>query len=245
MRKKEWFEEWFHTPYYHLLYAHRNEEEATQFIKRLCQRLTLPAHAHILDIPCGNGRHTYALHQHGFSVTGLDINASLIATARRYAPKGVHFEVHDLREVYQHRAFDLVCNLFTSLGYFSHPEDNLRAVRSMALALADKGTLVIDFLNAHKVRKTFVSHEEKILEDTYFHIQRSIQDSWIIKDIHVKPAQHPMLHFQERVMLLELKDFLQYFEQTGLTLLNTYGSYHFTPFTEDADRLILFASLVK
>ena len=33
--KKKWFESWFDTPYYHLLYQHRDDKEAHKFIKNL------------------------------------------------------------------------------------------------------------------------------------------------------------------------------------------------------------------
>ena len=226
MNKKEWFEGWFHTPYYRLLYAHRDTQEAEQFVQHLYQRLALPSHARILDLPCGNGRHTQALCKRGFFVTGLDINPSLIEEAKQYATKDTCFEVHDMRKVYKYSAFELVCNLFTSLGYFSSEEENVRAIQSMALALTQKGVLVIDFLNAQKVRRAFVPQEEKIVKNTHFRIQRHIQDPWIIKDIYVTASHRSTLHFQERVMLLELHDFLQYFRKTGLKLSKYIWKLH-------------------
>ena len=35
MNKKDWFEDWFNTHYYHLLYNHRNESEAKFFMNNL------------------------------------------------------------------------------------------------------------------------------------------------------------------------------------------------------------------
>ena len=35
MQKKEWFAEWFDTPYYHILYKNRDVIEAKLFIKSL------------------------------------------------------------------------------------------------------------------------------------------------------------------------------------------------------------------
>ena len=41
MTKKEWFADWFNTPYYHTLYKHRDDQEAELFIKRLLDYLKL------------------------------------------------------------------------------------------------------------------------------------------------------------------------------------------------------------
>jgi hypothetical protein len=35
MNQKEWFAEWFDTPYYHVLYKDRNDDEAAMFIENL------------------------------------------------------------------------------------------------------------------------------------------------------------------------------------------------------------------
>ena len=56
-----WFESWFDTPYYHILYKERNEEEAQLLIDNLTQYLNLPDDAKILDLACGKGRHAIYL----------------------------------------------------------------------------------------------------------------------------------------------------------------------------------------
>jgi hypothetical protein len=38
----EWFESWFDTPYYHLLYSNRDYTEAENFITKLTTDLQLP-----------------------------------------------------------------------------------------------------------------------------------------------------------------------------------------------------------
>ena len=32
MNEKDWYKEWFNSPYYHLLYQYRDEEEAENFV---------------------------------------------------------------------------------------------------------------------------------------------------------------------------------------------------------------------
>ena len=56
-QKTEWFEEWFNTPFYHVLYQDRNEEEAEHFVSNLIDFLKVKKDKSILDLACGKGRH--------------------------------------------------------------------------------------------------------------------------------------------------------------------------------------------
>ena len=45
VKKNEWFEDWFNSEYYHLLYKNRSQNEANLFIKKIVQNLKLDAEA--------------------------------------------------------------------------------------------------------------------------------------------------------------------------------------------------------
>jgi hypothetical protein len=47
----EWFESWFDTPYYHLLYSNRDYTEAENFITKLTAELQLPTSSKSLILP--------------------------------------------------------------------------------------------------------------------------------------------------------------------------------------------------
>ena len=93
MSKKEWFEEWFDTSYYHTLYKHRNDEEAAQFIERIVAELPLKTGAHVLDLACGKGRHSITLNKLGFNVLGVDLAANSIDKAQVFKNKTVETPV--------------------------------------------------------------------------------------------------------------------------------------------------------
>ncbi len=54
---KQWFKDWFNSPYYHLLYSNRDEREAAAFIDKLVDYLRPAPGALMLDVACGRGRH--------------------------------------------------------------------------------------------------------------------------------------------------------------------------------------------
>jgi len=50
MSSKEWFADWFDTPYYHILYKNRNDEEAAHFIENLIEFIQLDLGSRVLDL---------------------------------------------------------------------------------------------------------------------------------------------------------------------------------------------------
>ncbi|MFM1914418.1 MAG: hypothetical protein RLZZ531_87, partial [Bacteroidota bacterium] len=126
MSKKDWFEDWFDTGYYHLLYQNRDEREAERFIQKLMVHLNLPASSKLLDLACGKGRHAKFLSDLGHDVLGVDLSQNSISNARQWSNEHLRFETHDMREVIENEQFDAIFNLFTSFGYFDHESENQR-----------------------------------------------------------------------------------------------------------------------
>ncbi len=83
-----WFKEWFNTQEYLDLYKHRDDtDEASKIIKLLFNNISLPKDAKILDLACGNGRHSVLFAKKGFSVTGIDLSKYLISKAEERRKK--------------------------------------------------------------------------------------------------------------------------------------------------------------
>lgn len=81
MIQNEWFEDWFDSPYYHLLYKNRSEEEANQFVEKCVEVLATKPNETLLDLACGKGRHSVAFAAHGLDVTGVDLSRESIEYA--------------------------------------------------------------------------------------------------------------------------------------------------------------------
>ena len=153
-----WFETWFNTPYYHILYKDRNFEEAENFITLLINDLKIPEHSKIIDLACGKGRHAVFLNRMGFEVLGLDLSEESISQNKIFENDTLKFKVHDMREaIYPEistQKVDAVCNLFTSFGYFESDVEDKKIFRSVADALVDNGFFILDFLNEQWVKNT-------------------------------------------------------------------------------------------
>ena len=242
-REKEWFMEWFNSPYYPILYKNRDEHEARFFMDNLMQYLDLNAHNKVLDIGCGRGRHALYLNSRGMDVTGIDIAQESIAYARQFENERLHCYVHDMRQPFRTHEFCYVLNLFTSFGYFAAEAEDIQVIRAAVQALRKGGKLVIDFMNTHKIMEGLVSCELKEVEGIHFEIHRRLENSFIVKDIYFT-HRGVLYHFQERVKALCLEDFLYYFDVASVTLRHMFGSYALDPYhPHTSDRLILIAEV--
>ena len=244
MSESDWFEDWFDTKYYHILYKNRDDVEAKQFIFGLMEQLELKSGMKLLDLACGKGRHSKTLNDLGYNVLGVDLSKKSIADAEKSTNSGLSFQVHDMREVIPNHSFDAIFNLFTSFGYIDSPQDNERMCLSISKMLEPGGRLVIDFMNARKVIESLVLREQKTIQGVSFDIARRYDGLHIYKEIQIEDKSHHFT-YTERVQALELADFHvllePYFE-----IDHVFGSLDLKPFeVEESDRLIIIAKRKK
>ena len=240
MKKKDWFTDWFNTPYYHVLYKDRNNEEALLFMKNITTFLALPKTTHILDLPCGKGRHSVFLNSLGYQVTGGDLSENSIKYAQEFENDSLNFSVHDMRKPYNNQ-YNAIFNLFTSFGYFEDDQDDILILQNIKDGLKKDGVFVFDFLNAEFVKATLVAKETKIVDGVTFNITREIKDGFILKNISFF-ADDENHSYTERVKYLDAKKMKAYFQKVGFTITNIFGNYNLSNFdAQTSKRLILVA----
>ncbi|TXD50797.1 MULTISPECIES: class I SAM-dependent DNA methyltransferase [unclassified Polaribacter] len=240
MKTKDWFTDWFNTPYYHILYKERNDADAQLFMKNITTFLALPKTTHILDLPCGKGRHSVFLNSLGYQVTGGDLAENSIKTAKKFENDSLKFTVHDMRETFKNK-YDAVFNLFTSFGYFKEDKEDLLILTNIKEGLKNGGYFVFDFLNADKVKLNLVKEEVKVVDGITFHIKREIKDGFIFKHISFF-ADNKQHAFTERVKYLDLKKMTSFLQEVGFTVTNVFGNYRLENYdSQTSDRLILVA----
>jgi SAM-dependent methyltransferase len=241
MKEQEWFESWFNSPYYHILYKNRDEIEAEFFIKNLTQKIKLNKGDKVLDIACGKGRHSIIFNKLGYIVNGIDISPVSIKEAQKNANLTLQFYVHDMRKLFRVNYYNLAVNLFSSFGYFKTEKEHQQSINNMYKCLKPGGFLVIDFLNIYKVINTLIPAEEKQIENIHFKIERKFSNGYFIKNIDITDGDKKY-NFEEKVKAFTIKDFKIFFKRSGLQIISIYGDYALNPYNEStSDRLILFA----
>ena len=214
-----WFETWFDTPYYHILYKDRDFAEAENFITLLINYLNIPKNSKIIDLACGKGRHSVFLNKMGFEVLGLDLSQQSIEHNKEFENSTLKFEVHDMRE-------EISADLSTEK---TDENDDRKVFQSISNILKDDGYFVLDFLNAKWVENTLTIEENTTKGEIDFKIKKKIEDQHIIKDIHFnhKGRDH---HFFEKVKLHTIEEINEYAEEFGFEQIQIFGDYHLNDF---------------
>lgn len=145
----EWWRDFFDDDYVTAWTAAGMFDATDEEVAALIDRLALPQGARILDAACGFGRIAGPLHEHGYAVTGIDINASQLACAERDHP-GPGYVAADMRDP-PAGPYEAVLNLFSSFGYFGDDAEDLRALRAWREALVPGGHLVMTLTHRDRV----------------------------------------------------------------------------------------------
>lgn len=225
----QWFESWFNTPYYHILYKDRDYKEAERFIDLLVSDLQLEKGSRLIDLACGKGRHSVYLNRLGYNVLGLDLSSESIEHNKQFENKTLKFGIHDMRDAMDVKPVDAVFNLFTSFGYFDNDEEDLKVFKSVYDGLKPGAYFVLDFLNADYVKNTLVPESETLKEGINFKISKKIEDNHVVKDIRFEDDGHNF-HFFEKVKLSTSDYILKLAEQIGFERVTIWGDYELNPF---------------
>jgi Methylase involved in ubiquinone/menaquinone biosynthesis len=127
----------------------------------------------ILDLCCGQGRHSLELARRGFyNVEGLDRSHYLIQKAKMQAKKeglNVKFREGDARKLpYPPDTFDIVMILGNSFGYFSTVQEDLRVLREAFRVLKPWGKILIDVADGEYLRNNFQPRSWEWIDKKYF-----------------------------------------------------------------------------
>jgi SAM-dependent methyltransferase len=97
----------------------------------------------VLDAGCGTGRVAIELARHGIEAVGVDVDASMLATARRVAPE-IDWVQADLTELDLGRTFELVV-MAGNVPLFTPPGTEPALVAGVARHVAPGGLLIAGF----------------------------------------------------------------------------------------------------
>ena len=229
-----------------MLYGNRDVNEASLFVDTLVDKLFINTKdVSVLDLCCGNGRHSYHLaSKYPFIVYGCDLSSQNIEDANQKKLDNLSYFVHDMRQTLPLTELDWVLNLFTSIGYFTDRNENFQVLNSIHQSIKPDGKLVIDFFNAHWVKDNLHPTFTKEINGITFNISKEIINDFIIKKIEVVDGDKTF-HFEEIVDLITLSVFNQYLTQSGFNVLKVFGDYELSDFDpEQSPRLIILAQKI-
>lgn len=243
----EWFNNWFDTPYYHLLYFEQDQAQANGFIEKLLLHLGLKEGGTLLDAGCGKGRHASLVAEKGLDVTGIDLSEYSIEAARKLESGNLHFYKHDLRQPFWINYFDYALNLFNSFGYFKTRRENEAAIRTLSQSLNAKGKLVLDYVNVHYAEEHFIHSETKSIQGYDFLITNWMDEDYFYKKIEVEHDSFTEPHiYTEKLAKFSLGDFTDMLAYQGMQIEDVFGDYDLGSYhVRKTPRMIMVARKVN
>ncbi|WP_340011165.1 class I SAM-dependent methyltransferase [Paenibacillus sp. FSL H7-0690] len=240
----EWYEKSFGEDYL-VVYKHRDFGGARKEVERMISWLGLPPGSKVLDLCCGMGRHSLALAEAGYEVTGVDLSEVLLREARsQKGAEQVTWLRSDMRDLPLIGGFDAVVNLFTSFGYFEEDEEQVKVLREIYRMLKPGGKFVIDYLNPAYVIRHLVPHSTREDGKNLIDESRRIEDGYVKKDIILtsKNDSTPR-QYHERVKLYSLEKFSGMIEEAGLQLEAVHGSYEDEVYNAESSTRMIFSGI--
>lgn len=107
--------------------------------------LALPPGASVLDVPCGDGRHSAILAKRGYRITGVDLSDDALEMARALSAENAEFRKGDMRALtVEPASFNGAFCVGNSFVYLDHREA-AAFLASLAKSLRPGARLVLDF----------------------------------------------------------------------------------------------------
>jgi SAM-dependent methyltransferase len=245
-----WYETFFDESYmrFHLLGGEREAEKAPADCDFIEKALGLEPGNRVLDLCCGQGRHSVELARRGYTVTGYDLSEYLLKLARQAAEEAgvtVSFQHGDMRELSWEEEFDAVINMFTAFGYFESEDDNAKVLCEVRKALQPGGRLLLDIPNRDYYlklipdgRKTWYEHENHYIldEHTWDYERGRLRLNRIVlaPDGSRLQTGHDLREYTH-------SEIIELLEQAGLRHEHTYCDYQLSEFTPEEKRMLVVA----
>jgi cyclopropane fatty-acyl-phospholipid synthase-like methyltransferase len=157
---RPWWESFFEGTWGELQAEGYPIERTRREVDFVSQALELSPGARVLDIPCGEGRHSIELASRGYTATGVDLSSRAISMARQRAMQqrvDAEFVHADMRSYAADNTFEAAFTFFGSFGYFSDA-DNLAFAKNIARMLTKGGRFLID---THVMESLFPRFRER------------------------------------------------------------------------------------
>jgi SAM-dependent methyltransferase len=181
----------------------------------------------------------------GFTAVGVDLTEEYLAEARRRAgDNGVDIELvrGDMREFSRPDTFDLAVNLFTSLGFFEEPGDDIRVLENLHRSLKPGGRLIIELTGKEILARIFRERDWHRDGETIFLEERRVADSWsrmINTWTILENGKRSEYRFTLR--LYSARELMNTVEACGFREVEAFGSLSGAPYDETAERLVVTA----
>ncbi len=243
----QWYREFFDDLYLRVYQPMEAPERVRSEVDFIVNALQLPKGAQVLDLCCGQGRHSLELARRGYQVVGVDLSEALLYVARQRAEREhlpVSFVQCDMREIDFVAEFDAVINMFTSFGYFESEAEDELVLAKIAQALKPKGKVLLDVINRDWLVREFQAREWHaadegwlVLEERSFDpLNSRVETLWVC-------VARDGVRYERRssLRLYTAAELRMMMERVGLQVKMLFGDYDGSAYSLNSPRLIVLA----
>ena len=205
--------------------------------------------AHLLDVPCGEGRLALELAGHRYRITGVDLAPDMLTYARQLAAErnlNDHFtiEERDMRDLPWRDTFDGAYCIWESFGYFDD-DGNREFLTAVLNTLKPGSRFMFDTHVAETLLPTMHRRDWERIGDNLFimeereydHATSTVTRRWItVKEGLAQPEPRSL-----SMRLYTYRELVALVLAAGFTSVEDYTWMSLFPFTMAAPRLMLVA----
>jgi len=247
-KNSAWYVDFFRSDYLNV-YGHMfTEERAEKESAFVARALSLTPGASVLDLCCGQGRHSVQLAKRGFKVTGLDLNAEYLELASKAAEAAkvkIDTVTGDMREIPFENKFDAIVNMYSSFGYLESEDEDLRVLESAAKALKDGGQLLLDMLNREWAIDNYIQNDWHTGADGTLYVERRDLDlatsRMHVHFIVVDSKGGRRESIGHIIRLYTLTEMTRLLERVGMRVTLVFGGFDGEDYATGTRRMIIVA----
>jgi ubiquinone/menaquinone biosynthesis C-methylase UbiE len=252
-----WYENFFHGVSLDLWRKAISPEQTKREADFLVKALQCDKGAHLLDVPCGNGRLSFELAGRGYRVAGVDISEEFIEEAQSKvnppATAGgtdliasVEFLLGNMRNIAGEAIYDGAYCFGNSFGFLEY-SDMESFLSGVARALKPGARFVIETgMAAESVLRKFEEETSHQIEDILLTIKEQyLAEESCIDTEYVFERGGETESRKAKHWIYTAAEIRRMLERAGFEVLNLYGSLNFEPFVLGSDELFVIARKVR
>lgn len=231
--------------------------EDIEMYKKMCININ-----QVLELGIGTGRIAIPLAQSGIHVVGIDNSTQMLAALKKKIDNdnidNISYYHQEMQDIMIESKFEFILCPFCTFNFLLSIEEQKKALLAVRKVMKEKSEIVFDLLTPYTFSGAFQDSSLKhfdsyscLGEDSHIEIYTSSkfnQCNQILSQERVyRKYDNDMLvaefHSTMRNRLFFLGEFQLLLDKCGYKILNIYGNYKFTQFSQFSQSLIVVATL--
>ncbi len=231
--------------------------EDIEMYKKMCSNID-----QVLELGIGTGRIAIPLAQSGIQVVGIDNSIKMLAALKKKIDAGninnISYYHQEMQNIMIESKFELILCPFCTFNFLLSIKEQEKALLAVRKSMKEKSKIVFDLLTPYTfsgaLQDSSLKHFDSyscLGEDSHIEIYTSSkfnQCNQILSQERVyRKYDNDMLvaefHSTMRNRLFFLGEFQLLLDKCGYKILNIYGNYKFSQFSQFSQSLIVVATL--